>query len=439
MGAQSAPSTVDIFKRVYGKATDLLPEDYQLAKDIPFSEKQKVGEKYIEGVVLTNEVGITYAGSGYDAFELESPVAGSVKQAAVQPYITTLSSIVPWAVISRSAGAGDKAFFDATKFIVKNNLKSHGKFAEVSRIYGQSPGLLGYISYATATYRGVAFTNGTGTLNGIAFTNGVNTSAKYILLAPGEWASGIWVGMEGVTVQQVNASGVVVAEGKLLEVQPDYGYIGVDFTPVAASSATSHRLAFKGMADSKDMVGIHKIMTTTTGSLFEVPVASYSLWKGNVKDLGGVQLKLKGVQDAIAQAVNRGGLEGDVMGYVSPRTWANIVTTEAGARRFDYSYKPNEVEDGFESIVFHHQTGKTILKAHRMLKEGHAMLLHTEDWSRSGSAEISFSIPGMEKDIIYPLENQAGYKFTSFSDQYIFCNAPAKSIFITGINDESAS
>lgn len=438
MSAEVKPPVVDIFKKVYGKASDLLPEDYHLAKDIPFSEKQKVGEKYIESCVLTNEVGITLAGNGYDAFEINSAIAGAVKQAEVQPYVSVLPSVIPWAVVSRSAGAGDKAFFDATKYIVKNNIKSHGKFAEIMRLYGQSAGLLGYVSYATATYRGVAFTAGTGTLNSIAFTNGVNTSEKAILLAPGEFAAGIWVGMEGVVLQQVNSSGTVVAEGKLVGVNVQYGYLVVDFTPVAATSTTSHRLCFKGMADSKEMLGIHKILTTT-GSLFGISTSQFSLWKGNHVQLGNVKLKLSNIQDVVAQAVNQGGLEGDLLTYVNPRTWATMVTTEAGARSYDSSYKPSETENGFESIVFHHQTGKSVIKTHRMIKEGHAMMLHKDDWSRSGSAEISFSVPGMSQELIWPLENQAGWKFNSFSDQYIFCNKPAQSIWISGINDESAS
>lgn len=438
MASVSTSDVVNLFKRVYGDLQDLLPEDYQLQKDIPFSQKQKVGEKYVEAVVLSNETGWTLGGSGMDAFELNPAIAGAVKQAEVTPYISVLASVVPWGVISRSAGGGDKAFYDATKHIVKNNLKSHGKLQEILRIYGQSPALLGYVSYATATYRGVALTTGTGTINGIAFTNGVNAGGKYILLAPGEFASGIWVGLEGVTIQQVNASGTVVAEGQLVEVNSEYGYLGVDFAPVAASSATSHRLCFKGMAEAKDMVGIHKIMTTT-GSLFNINTQQYSLWKGNNVPVGGVQFKLSTLQNGIAQAVNRGGLDGDVMAYVNPRTWANLVTTEAGARRYDSSYSSSEADNGFESITFYHQTGKTVVKAHRIVKEGHVMALHAPDWSRSGSAEVSFTVPGIDKEIIFPLENQAAMAFRSYADQYMFCHAPSRSLFFTGINDESPS
>lgn len=444
----SNDTVLQMFKRVYGDVNDLLPEDYPLAKEIPFTEKQKVGEKYLEAVVLTNENGWTLGGSGMDAFEINPAVAGAVRQAEVTPYMSVLGSVVPWGVLSRSAGGGDRAFLDGTKHIVKNNLKSHGKLLEVLRLYGQSDALLGYVSYATATYRGVAFTNGAGTLsvNGtsVAFTAGVNTSSKWILLAPGEFAAGIWIGAEGALVQQVNSSGTVVAEGSLLEVDADKGAIRVDFTPVAATSTTSHRLCFKGMAEAKDMVGIHKIMTTS-GSVFGISNATYSIWKGTSISNANLKFKFSDLQSGVALAVNRSGLGGEGEGsgdldvWVNPRTWATLLTTEAGTRKYDASYKPSEAENGMESITFHHQAGKATIKTHRMLKEGHVLGLHKADWSRSGSAEISFKVPGINKEVIFPLENQAAWAFRSFADQYIFCNAPGRSIFWSGVNDESAT
>lgn len=442
MSSISTATVVNLFKKVYGDLQNLLPEDMLIAKDIPFSEKQKVGEKYVEGVVLSHEVGLTLGGSTMDAFELNPAIAGAVKQAEVEPYVSVLPSVIPWGVMSRTAGGGEKAFFDGTKHVVKNNIRSHSKFLEVIRLYGQSSDKLGYVSYATATYRGVAFTTGTGSLsvNGstIAFTNGINAASKAILLAPGSFAAGHWVAMEGVVVQQINSSDVVVAEGQLLGVDAEKGVILVDFTPIAASSTTSHRLCYKGMASGKEAVGIQKIISNT-GTLFGIATSSYSLWKGNAFAVGSAKFTLEKLQSGVANAVNRGGLDGDLNVYVNPRTWATLVTTESGARSYDASYKSSEASNGFESITFYHQTGKAIIKAHRCVKEGEAFGLHLPDWSRSGSAEVSFKVPGVDKEIIFPLENMAAHAFRSFADQYVFCHTPAKQILWTGINDEAAS
>lgn len=325
---------------------------------------------------------------------------------------------------------------------MKNHLKSHGKLKEILYLYGQAPELLGYVSYATATYRGVAFTNGTGTLNGVAFTNGINAASKAILFAPGNFASGIWVGNEGCVVQQVDSTGAVVAEGKLVTVESDYGYITVDFTPVAPSAvsgAGSVRIGFEGMAAGKDMIGIKKILSTQTGSLFGIPVAPYSLWRGNYYNVGNVKFSFDILQQGIAAAVNRGGLEGETLLALNPRSWGKLITTEAGKRVYDSSYKPASAENGMESISFYSQAGKTTIVPYRMIHEGDAMCLHVPDWSRSGSAQISFTIPGVDKEIIFPLENSAAMAFRSYSDEYVFCNAPARSIFFYNINDEAST
>lgn len=440
----SNADVLQIFKRVYGDLTNLLPEDFPLQRDIPFSQKQKVGEKYVEAVVLTNETGITLSDTT-DAFELNPAIAGTIKQTEVTPYISVLPSIVPWGVISRSAGGGERAFYDATKFIVRNNLRSHSRFQEALRLYGRAADLLGYVSYASQVYRGVSFTTGTGTLpntryGSIAFTNGINAAGKYILMGPGSFAAGLWIGMEGVKIHQVNSSGTVVASGKLVSVDTKFGILKVDFTPVAASSTTSHRLCYDGQEGSsgKDYYGISYVLSRS-GSLFGIDNTQYTLWSGNEYPVGGFKLTLARFQEAVADAVNKGGLEGDLRVYCNPRTWANIATTEAGLRVYDKSYTPSEAEQGFESVTFYTQAGKAEFLPHRMVKEGEAYALHLPSWSRSGSAEIAFQVPGMNEQIIFPLTNQAGYAFRSYADQYIFCHQPAVNIKFSGINDEAAS
>ena len=437
MATQSDSNAINIFKEVYGDLKDLTPNDQLLSKDIPFSEKQRVGEKFVEAVCLTHETGFTLSNS-VEAFELNSPRAGKVRQAEVTPYITVLPSIVPWSTMSRSSGGGTKAFIEATKYIVKNNLKSHEKISEILRLYGQSDGLLGYTSYATATYRDVSFTTGTGTLNGITFTNGINAASKAILFAPGTFAAGIFVGMEGVAILQVDANDAIVGSGSLVSVNADYGYITVDFTPIAASSTTSHRICFSGQETASELIGIQKILSTTTGNLFGIPVSGFSLWQGVNYNANG-KLTFAKVQEAIGQAVNRGGLSGDLRFYVNPRSWATLNTNEAAMRMYDSSYKSSEASNGSESITFFAQSGKVEFVPHRCVKEGDAFGLYLDSWSRSGSAEVSFSVPGApSSQLIFPMENQAGYCFRSYSDVYMFCNMPAVNIYISGINDEAS-
>lgn len=442
MGQQSNADAIEIFKEVYGNHENLLPDSTHLAKLMPFSEKGKVGDSFIEDVTLSFESGFTLSDST-DAFDLNPARAGVVKQAKVTPYICVLPSLLPWAMMSRSAGAGKKAFFDATKYIISNNLRSHYHVLEVLRLYGRSTKKLGYVSYATQDYRGASFTAGSGTLtlkdgSTLAFSNGINAASKAILLRPGDFASGIWVGMEGVKVNQIDANDAIVASGTLKGVNADLGYITVDFTPVAATSTTSHRLCWDGMQSSKEMVGVHNILSNT-GTLFNIPTADYSLWQGNVVDVQGKRLSMGVFQDGVAAMINRGGMDGDLDVYVNGRTWADLATGESNLVRHDNKYKPGEFSNGGKSITFYSQNGSATFHSHRCVMEGDAFALQKDCWTRSGSQEASFQIDGMAQDIIFALENQAGYAFRSYSDQYVFCRRPADNILFKNINDESAA
>lgn len=435
----SQPDVVNLFKEVYGKLQNLLPEDYLLQTMIPFNSAQKVGEKYIEAVVLTNETGWSLLGSQAIAYELNPAIAGSVQQAEVTPYSTVLASLIPWTMISRTNGTA-QSFMQVTKHVVKNNIRSHSKLLEIIRIYGQAAGLLGYVSFYSGTYRGQSFVNGTGTVNGVTFTNGVNVTTNQILFNKGTFAAGIWVGTEGAVVQEVNAAGTVLQEGNLVSVDPENGYITVSFVPTAATSVTSHRLCFKGQATANDAIGIVNILSNT-GVLFGISTSAYSLWKGNTINMNSKALaSIQPLQLAISSCVARGGLDGDIDVFVNPRTWARLSNNEAGQRVYDDSYNEKQAKNGFEAIQYWSQTGKLTIHAHRMVKEGEALGLHIPDWSRSGSAEVSFSVPGMDGagDLIFPVQNMNCYAFRTYSDQYVFCHGPAKSFYMYGIDDEAA-
>lgn len=447
MSSVSNNTVIELFKNVYGDMHDVVPDDEILSKEIPWADGAMVGTKFIEDVVLGAEVGITWGGSGQDAFEINSAIAGAVKQTEVTPYVSVLPSILPFATVSRSVGGGEKAFLAATKFITKNNLKSHNELREVARLYGQSTAGLGYVSYYSGTYRNAAFSSGTGTLQlnpttTLAFTNGINAAGKNILFNLGSYAPGFWVGKQGIRVAQVaTSSGLVVASGKLVSTNAEMGYITVDFTPVAASSLTSHKMVYWGWQDSGENPGIQYILAKR-GDLFGINNNLYSLFQGSNYSANNVQLSLSILQKAVASAVGGGGLAGDLVVLVNPRTWTSLGQTEAGLRVYDQSYSPQMAENGFRKLEYYSQNGKLSIVSHRCVKEGDAFCLKMETWKRSGSAQVGFKVPGMDQaggSLIRELENQAGFKFQSYTDEYVFCYQPAHNIYISGISDEAGS
>jgi hypothetical protein len=440
MSQVSNQQVVDLFKRVYGDLHNLLPQDFPLAREIPFSEGRKVGDSFVEAFVLANETGWTLAGTGQDAFDINPAIAGVVKQSSIIPSQVVLTSVIPFAFISRSAGGGEKAFYDGTKHVMQNHIRSHSRLLEAMRIHGQRAAKLGYVSYAPSgtVYRGATYSgSGNVTVGGVAFTAGINAASKAILLAPGYFAAGLWVGLEGCVIEQLDSSSAVVASGKLVSVDADNGILYVDFVPVAATGLTSHTLAFEGMESNKEMVGLHKILENT-GTLFGISAQQYALWKANRVDLQKKRFSLKALQEGVAQAVNKGGLDKPLMVGCNPRTFAALTQDEAAMRKYDASYK-SAAQNGFETIEYYAANGLNKIVPHRMVMEGDVYGLEIGDWIRSGSAEISFKVPGLDKEVIFPLENSAGWIVRSFSDQFVMCRAPARQIVWTNGNDEGVA
>lgn len=450
-----------LFKRVYGKFNNLRVPGMKILDFIPFEGSAADGESYIEGMALTDESGHTWTGSGLALADINPANAGVVEQAEYKSYEYLLTSVIPWKVMSRTQG-NEKAFKSATKYLVSNNLESHGRTLNDVVVYGQVDGLFGHTAYMTATYRGVSFTNGTGTLGGIVFTNGINAASRAVLFNLGEFAPGLFVGREGtVFVQIERSSGSVVFESKLKSVDVENGYVTFeDGTPIAASTLTSHYWGIKGMEDTtKLMPGIIKIISTQSGPLFGIETSKYSRYRGIVVDGGGpnsgVKLTFGRILDGIAYAANKGlGTPQQVeqMVFMNNLAWANVLDDQMAYRRYDNSFKISNLEVGANMITFYSQIGVTKLVPCSTIKEGQALGLckpmsaagagenvPNRHWYRGGSSEMSFQVPGADGQLIKLLDNQTGYKYTSRSDQFVACRIPGFQIFWEGFDWESST
>src|SRR5271170_4652470 len=127
------------FKETYAdKLKELIPDGVKLLNKIKFMAKDKQpGNLYHQPVILGLEHGVTFAASDEDAFNLNAPVAGQVKDAQVRGNPVVLRSLLGYAAASRAALGGQKAFMDATKFLVANMLRSMAKKLEIEMLYGQ--------------------------------------------------------------------------------------------------------------------------------------------------------------------------------------------------------------------------------------------------------------------------------------------------------------
>jgi len=396
-----------LFKEVYAdKMKDLIPDGVKLLNLIKFSSKEKsLGNLFHCPIVLGMEHGVTFASSDADAFSLQPAIAGSIKDAQVRGAPMVLRSVLGYVAASR-AQAGKEAFMDATKFLVSNMLRSMSKKLEIEMIYGQ----VGY-----------------GVVDSIP-------SAGVIQIKTKEWAPGIWAGAESMPLEFYTAgslSGSASVASVSLETRQ------ITLTGVTGSIAAGDVVYHKG-AFGNEFAGVHKILTQNTGTLFNINVASYNLFKGNEYSaaVGGVDapLSFTKINLAAARAVEK-GLDSKLTALVNPRAWANILSDQAALRRFDGSYSSAEVQNGAKSVKFFSQNGEIEIVPSIYVKEGYAYLIAVDDWSRVGSCDITFKRPGKEGDFFRDLENSAGYELRCMTDQALFCNAPGRSVLIKDIEN----
>lgn len=393
------------FKEIYAdKLKDLIPEGLKIVNAIPFISKDKQGgNNFHQPVILQQEHGITFAASDEDAFNLLPAVAGAVKDATVRGNPMVLRSVLGYAAASRAMKGGQQAFMEATKYLVSNMLRSMSKKLEIQMLYGQK----GY---------------------GTVETTPVSTT---VAITDAEWAPGIWAGAEGMLIDIYNSAGDTLRGSfTIASVDLDAKTITLSTSPVAAGVVNTDVIYHKG-AFGNEFAGIHKILETTSGSLFGINVGTYNLFKGNSYNVSGA-LSFAKLTKAAARPVEK-GLDSKLTVLVNPRGWADLLNDQAALRSYDSSYTSSQIQNGAKSLKFHSQNGELEIIPSIYVKEGYAYALALEEWVRVGSSDITFKRPGQGEDFFRDLENSAGYEMRLYTDQAVFCMAPGKNCLLTGI------
>jgi len=406
MASSNNLSTLNgFFKEAYAdKLETLIPDGVKLLNKIKFMSKDKQpGNLYHQPVILGLEHGVTFASSDDDAFNLNAPVAGVIKDAQIKGNPIVMRSLLGYVSASRAALGGQKAFMDATKFLVANMLRSMAKKLEIEMIYGQ----MGYASIGSV-------------------------STTQLTITTSEWAPGIWAGAEGMPIEIRNAAGSTSrGEFVVSNVNMDTRVVTLTASAQAAGVIATDIIWHKG-AYGNEFPGIHKILTQTTGSLFNIDVSQYNLFKGNEYSAGTAALSFTKLNSAAARAVEK-GLDGKLLAIVNPRGWANMLSDQAALRMYDQSYSSAKTETGSKALLFHSQNGEIEIEPSIYVKEGYAYLLSIEDWSRVGSTDMTFKRPGQGEEFFRDLENSAAYELRLYSDQALFCCAPGKSVLVKDI------
>ncbi len=402
-----------LFKDVYEDAiVNLVPESSVLQKRIKFVENDKrEGRMLHQPVLLSLPSGLTF---GVGAVALNNPIASTMGDAQIQGAGMTLADRITYDVAAKAASGGVRAFVEATELIVDALTQAMSKFIEIELMWGNSTlGTLGQSSVNTGT-------GTTGTLT----------------IDAAEWATGIWSGVENMAVDlyitagttKINTLGPVI----VTSVAPSTRVITVsgvagDMTTLNTNAAVAVQIYPYG-AVGNEMNGFYNILVNT-GTLFNISATTYALWQANTYSAASTALNFGKIQSAVALGTARGLIE-DVVVYINPTTFANVVTSQAGARRYDSSYKSKEAENGFTALTFWGPNGKIELVPHIFMKQGYAFILPMKRCQRTGATDLTFTLPGMPGEFFLQLPGYTAYELRCYTLQAAFLNAPAKGVLI---------
>lgn len=390
-----------LYKKVYdGKLENLIPDGVKLLNAVKFVRKEKrPGADYNQSVILGMEHGVSFAEPDEGAFALNPPISGVIKQASIRGYQMVLRSAMAFDTMFAADSAGERAFEEATKYIFQAMMDSMSKKLEIRLFYGQS----GLASIGAPV-------------------------GNVLPISAGEWAPGIWGGAENMRLEIFDSAGNLRGDCKVTSVDFDNKQITVDALP-AGVIATD--VIYEYGSKGKEMAGLHKIITNT-GSLFGISASQYSLWKGNTHSAASTQLTFKKLAVGLAKPVAK-GLQSDVTVYVNPSSWADLMTEQAGSRRFDVSYKSSTAQNGSEALEFFSQNGKMTIVASIFVKEGHAFAVNHEQFLRVGATDLTFKNPLSKEDFFHLLENNAGVGIRCYTNQALFCNKIGHQLIFTNI------
>ena len=407
-----------MFKDVYeDKIVNLVPESSILQKKIKFVENDKrEGRMLHQPVLLSLPSGLTF---GTGAVALNNPVASTMGDAQILGAGMTLADRITYDVAAKAASGGPRAFVEATELIVDALTQSMSKFIEIELMWGAST---------------------SGTMGQASVSANLTATTGTMTIDAAEWAAGIWGGLENMSVDVYQTSGTVKVNTNapivITAINVSTRVISIsgnaaDITAVTTTNAAVAQQIYPYLSVGNEMTGYFTILSNT-GTLFNINAAVYALWQSNSYSLGSTAANFGKIQSAIALATSRGLME-DVQVFVNPTTFANVVTSQAGARRYDSSYKNKELENGAQGLTFWGPNGKIELVPHIFMKQGYFFALPLKRCQRTGATDMTFTLPGMPGEFFLQLPGYTAYELRCYTLQAAFLNSPAKAVLGTAI------
>jgi hypothetical protein len=366
------------------KLEKLVGEDKHLIRDIPFEEGIKAGALFRQPVYLTMPHGITFASSD-SAPTLNAPIAAQTKELSFDAYQMIMRERISYDAADRMAGS-EAAYVSATGDLPTWLRMAHSHYVEMMLWYGQHA-------------------------NGIATVGSI--SGNELTITTAEWAPQNWVGSENMRLDVYTGSTYV----KTVSVA-SYDLDTMKVTIDNAIGVTAGDALHPAGSYGNTLRGVHDIVTETSSQFGQSP-STYNLLKGVSQTCSSGTLKFKTLLYGLAKARAK-GLSKKAKLYVSEFTFPDLVD-EVEAARTDPSRvggSGTTIERGADNMKVFSPNGSFEIQVSSYVKKGVAFgLIQDGSWSRYGTSDITFKVPGSKGDEFYMhLQDVAGYELRSWSN-----------------------
>lgn len=404
------------FKPVFGdKLVKLQTNAGKILALFPFDKKNIMGKDFEVPMVANGEQGFTFSAPDQDAFDLNGAIASRTRNAVVTAYQTVLQVTFSYEVAAKAAKS-EGAFADAMTYRMEAMTESFDREITCQVLYGSE---------------------GRGQTSSSANSSSTKTVVTFTAAS---WAPSMWVGAETMQVQFYTAVPALVSSGA----DSIFAISAVDFDnrTITVTGTTTGISALDSAIGSgtcsiwryglygNEMVGVSKIVSNT-GTLYTIDAASYSMVRGNTKNIGGA-LTMAGLLSAMAVPCGR-GLEEDAVLLISSQAWADLNADLHGNRRYDGSYEVTKSKSGVRVIEYFAQNGTIEIHGSGFIKGGDGILFPKNRASRKGSIDRSFGIPGEDETFFRHMDSKAGYEYRCYGAQSAYIENPSHCLKLTGI------
>lgn len=424
--AQTITALDGFHKDVYGDKLERIIPQFAKAQTLwPFKTSHRIGKSYKKPVAVALEWGITHAPPAAGAFELMDPVAQETQESEVYAYQHVLRSRMAYDTAAQAVSGGKEAFANATETLYETMVESMRRRLELD--------LLGYSQYGCAQVSGTP-------------------NANVVTISDATWAPGMWVAAKNAQlyVFNTNAYSADTLRQGLGGASTDYYYtvssVDIDNKTITVDDdqniADGDYIWFRSMRSGAgtakwSMYGLRQI-ATTSGTLFGIDNSSYDIFKGLTYSAGSTDLSIDTIQRAAARMAVM-GVDGNLLLWCSPTTFANVVNDLAALVRYDQKTESKYVI-GAENVTIWTPFGKCVIEAHPCVMEGEAFLFSPRLFVRSGATDVTFNrikmAGGAKADgqsFYRELEDNAGYEIRCYSNQFLYTHRPAGVCLINNI------